>query len=609
MYFSSIVLSESQSNVRPKWLFGRDIHKIASRGIESQPNKEGDLMEKKAERWWDKLGKPQYGGEMVIRASRNLENFDPYFAEGLTSIYGGWMERLISDDWTLDPEIWDYKRAWHPSKYMKGQLAESWEFADPSTHVVHLRKGIHWQDIPPANGREFIADDVVFHFNRLYGKGGGFAKPSPFRTDIQFQDLISVTAADKYTVVFKWKTPNPEFIMGTLYGVQQAQCLANPDAVKKWGDVRDWHHAIGTGPFILKDFVSGSSATLVKNPNYWGHDERYPQNKLPYVDKIKYLIIPDEAEATAALCAGKIDIIHQISSVQAQAVHKTNPEILLISMPSAPTVTVQPRNDVAPFNDIRVRKAMQLAIDLPTIAKDYYHGLVDPYPSTLNANQYVKGWGFPYEEWPQDLKDEYAYNPTLAKKLLADAGYPNGFKTNVIASTEGDMDLLQIVKSYFAQVGIDMEIRPMETNAWRDFVSINHKHDQLVYRPYGPLGHTYAPLMGFARFRPPHNYWMVNDPICDAFYFKAIAANSEDKLKPILRDFNEYVARQHYVTSLLQMKSYSLCQPWIKGYNAQIHSVWMGDGGPSRLALYGARFWIDQKIKKSMGHQVSLETR
>ena len=78
--------------------------------------------------WWDKLGKPQYGGEIVIRASRNIENFDPYFSEGFTSIYGGWMERLVSDDWTLDPAVWDYTIAWHPSKYMKGQLAESWEF-------------------------------------------------------------------------------------------------------------------------------------------------------------------------------------------------------------------------------------------------------------------------------------------------------------------------------------------------------------------------------------------------------------------------------------------------------------------------------------------------
>ena len=64
--------------------------------------------------------------------------------------------------------------------------------------------------------------------------------------------------------------------------------IENPEAVKQWGDLTDWHHAIGTGPFILTDFVGGSSATLVKNPNYWGYDERYPQNQLPYVDSVKY---------------------------------------------------------------------------------------------------------------------------------------------------------------------------------------------------------------------------------------------------------------------------------------------------------------------------------
>ena len=139
---------------------------------------------------------------------------------------------------------------------MKGYLAESWEFTDPSTYVAHLRKGIHWQDIPPANGREFIADDVVFHFNRMYGLGGGFIKPSSLPASVNaFQYLISVTAIDKYTVVFKFKTQNPELIMSVLHGVTPMQGLENPEAVKKWGNLNDWHHAIGTGPFILKDFV------------------------------------------------------------------------------------------------------------------------------------------------------------------------------------------------------------------------------------------------------------------------------------------------------------------------------------------------------------------
>jgi len=555
-------------------------------------------------KWWDKLGKPQYGGKMTIRATRNIENFDPYFAEGLTSIYGGWMERLGADDWTLNPEVWDYRLPWHPSKYMKGLLAENWEFKDPSTYVVHLRKGIHWQNIPPANGREFVADDVVFHYNRILGLGGGFTKPSPFPELVQFQELESVIAVDKYTVIFKWKKLNPEIIMETLHGVMQRQCIENPEAVKKWGDLHDWHHAIGTGPFILKDFVSGSSATLIKDANYWGYDERYPENKLPYVDTIQYLIVPDDDEALAAMRAGKIDFIERVSFVQAQEMQKTNPEILQIRNPTTQAVTIQPRNDKAPFNDLRVRKAMQMTLDLPTIAKDYYKGLVDPYPSAVTSRYLSKvmpGWGFPYEDWPQDLKDEYAYNPVAARQLLADAGYPNGFKTNIVVDIASDMELFKIIKSSFAQIGIEMEVRPMESNACSAFVAAQ-KYDQLVYRQYGPLGHGYSPFLAITRFHTNYHILMVSDPVIDSFFPKAMTSTSEEELKQIMKDMNERVARQHFAISLLQPIEYALCQPWLKGYHGQIHSLWMGAGGPSRLGFYGARFWLDQNLKNSMGH-------
>ena len=105
----------------------------------------------------------------------------------------------------------------------------------------------------------------------------------------------------------------------------------------------------------------------------------------------------------------------------------------------------------------------------------------------------MKGWGFPHEEWPHDLKDEYNYDPAAARRLLAESGYPNGFKTNLVADTAGDMNLLKRVQSYLSQIGIDMEIRPMETNDWNDFV-IGRKHDQMVHHPAGHFGHTSSPL-------------------------------------------------------------------------------------------------------------------
>ena len=425
-------------------------------------------MEKKVA-WWDKLGKPQYGGEMVIRLNRKIVNLDPYNGIHLTQIHTAWMEKLFVDDWTIDPGIYDYRIAERPNQYVKGHLAETWEFKDPTTFVVHLRKGIRWQDIPPANGREFIADDVAFHFHRMYGLGSGYTKPSPARAHVAaFKELISVTAPDKYTVVFKWKTSNRQVIIDALQEIGTSLCIENPEVVKKWGNTLDWHHAVGTGPFILKDFAADSHATLVRNPDYWGHDERYPQNKLPYIDKLTLLIIPDQKTTLAEMCSGRIDVADQISPVLAQEIRKTNPEILQIAL-AYTAITIEPRHDKPPFNDVRVRRAMQIAIDLPGLAETYYKGTVEPYPSTLTSRR-LKGWGFPYEEWPQDLKNEYAYNPAVARKLLADAGYPDGFKTNIVANTTGDMQLLQIVKSYFADIGIDMEIRPMESTDWIQFV-------------------------------------------------------------------------------------------------------------------------------------------
>jgi peptide/nickel transport system substrate-binding protein len=162
---------------------------------------------------------------------------------------------------------------------------------------------------------------------------------------------------------------------------------------------------------------------------------------------------------------------------EAEEIRKTNPELLQVSGAAPDALTLDPRNDHAPFNDIRVRIAMQMAIDLPAIARNYYRGTCRPYPSSVTSF-YMKGWGWPYEEWPQELKDEYAYNPTKSRQLLAEAGYPNGFKTNVVTKTTADLGVLKIVQSYFAQVGIEMEIRVMDPASEAAFINA-HKHDQI----------------------------------------------------------------------------------------------------------------------------------
>ena len=554
--------------------------------------------------WWDSLGTPQYGGTIVLRSDKDFTNFDPYGNDSLPDIMEGYMERLFSDNWTVDPAIFDYSLGFRPNDYVAGLLAKSWEFSDPNTFVVHLRQGIHWQNIAPVNGREFTADDVVYHYDRLYGIGDGFTKVASYHTgDTAYAMLKSVTASDKYTVAFSSTTPNPEYVLEILQAAPGAfWSIEAPEAVKLWGDLSDWHHAIGTGAFILTDFVSNSSATLTKNPDYWGFDERYPKNKLPYADSIKVLIIPDISTALAGLRTGKIDVLDKNSVQNAQSMKKTNPEILQIGVVLSQAYTVDPRNDVAPFKDIRVRKAMQMAIDLPTIAKSYYSGTADPWPSALTSN-YLKGWGFSYDQWPQDLKDEYAYNPTAAKKLLSDAGYPNGFKTNIVADITGDVDLLQVVKSYFASVGIDMTIQTMDTTSWINYVQTGRKQDQLAQKSVGNLGLTFEPIKQLNRFKTTDstNWEMVNDPVFNDFYNKALAATTVNAFKQVITDANKYVVQQHFTISLLQPTLFGLYQPWLKGYRGQDRSI-SGGSGPNMLFYYGPRFSIDQNLKKTIGH-------
>jgi peptide/nickel transport system substrate-binding protein len=547
-----------------------------------------------ATHWWDKFGIPQYGGTITLRLDRDIVNFDPYYGSGM-SINAVFMEKLHTDDWTLDPTTFDYRIAFRPNTFVKAYVGTSWEITAPDTYVIHLRQGIHWQNIAPANGREFTADDVVYHFDREYALGGGFTKASTVASSASiFKNLKSVTATDKYTVTFVWNSTNPEVICENMATGGSDQFIENSDAVKQYGDVLDWHHAIGTGPFILKDFVSGSSATLVRNPDYWGYDERYPQNKLPYADGLKVLIMPDNATAMAAMRTGKVDVMSQVSRVNAASIQKTNPEIVQLSIPIGQANTIDPRNDTAPFNDIRVRKAMQMAINLQDIATNYYQGTAEAVPASMTSRYMKGGYGFPYEDWPQDLKDEYAYNPAAAKKLLADAGFPNGFNTSIVVDAAADQDLLQIVKAAFANIGITMDIQVMDSPSWIAFVRNNRKYTQIAMPSSGDLGFTYEPMRQLNRYLTGYmaNYNMVSDPVFDTYAPKAAASTSLTDIRQALRDANERVARQHYVISLLQPYTFELTQPWLKGYTGQNSAFWGGTNGPQLLGFYAARFWI-----------------
>jgi peptide/nickel transport system substrate-binding protein len=100
-----------------------------------------------------------------------------------------------------------------------------------------------------------------------------------------------------------------------------------PETVAKYGDMKDWQNAVGTGPFMLTDYVSGSSITFARNPDYWMKDPLHPQNQLPYVDGVKLLIIPDTSTALSALRTGKLDVMEAVVWDDTVSLKKTSPDL------------------------------------------------------------------------------------------------------------------------------------------------------------------------------------------------------------------------------------------------------------------------------------------
>jgi len=539
--------------------------------------------------WWDKFGTPQYGGTITVRNARiGGGSLDP--TAGMAGAGGMatncWLQGLAFFDWTLDRNIWSYPCGFTPIEYLKGLLIESWEQTSPDTIALKVRKEARWQNRAPVNGRNFKASDIKFNIER--------ALQSPMMAS-GFSAVKGVTVIDDLTAQVNLKQPG---VLGLYQVLGSMMGYIPPEWVDK-ADPTDPKMAVGTGPFMLVELVEGTSMRMVKNPDYWQNDERHPQNKLPYIDELVQLAIPDPATALAAMRTGKVDMwtdhMGAMTIEQGESLAKTNPEIVIFANPR-PAAILELRVDKPPFTDIRVRKALNMAIDRDAIIKVYYKGSKYAKPVGL-VSSVLTGFAVPYEDWPEDLKKEYSYNVAEARKLLTEAGYPNGFKTNCVAPADQDYKIAEVLKSYFKEIGVDMEIRVMERAAYSAFLSAG-MHDQMAFSD-GMGGLLWTPantlFRRVSRFAPQNNPCFTNDPVYDKMYDDWNSATTDSEFKRLSREMDLYALRQHWQVTVCNSHTPVACQPWIKGFSGEINV------DPSWAGATRARIWIDQNVKKSMG--------
>jgi ABC-type transport system substrate-binding protein len=495
---------------------------------------------------------------------------------------------LFFPDWTTNPDIYQIKTSWVDQEYAKGLLAESWEMTDPFTMTVHLRKGIHWQNKPPVNGREFTASDVKYNYDRLIGLGS-FDKGSPMYGGA-YSNVTEVVVIDDYTVAFKMNTSSISAPLQVLNGGSFAgwQALAPPEVAEQGLNTQWETAAVGTGPYLFKEFIDGVSLTFSRNPDYWGKDERYPQNQLPYIDTIKTLVIPDMSTTLAALRTGKIDMIafqmNYPSWQEVTSLKTTNPDIQVGWWP-VQGQTLDFRCDLEPFTDIRVRKALQMAIDLKTIAETYYGGTIDGTPCGL-VNPIDAAWRVPFEEWPAELQEEYSYNPERARELLTEAGYPDGFQTTGITSLRHDQELIQIMQAQLHDIGVDIQFEVMDHPI---MVSMAREGKEEGFISQITCGIAFGPLMALnGRVSPTMNISNMSknsDPIYDAMVEKVYQASSITEAQELCKEADMYVLGQHWGVTTFVQRANILWQKHVKGYSSEFLAL----GCP-----FYSRIWIDK---------------
>ena len=546
---------------------------------------------------------PKYGG--TIRPIMNFkpEGIDPYFrytAGGLIALVN---EKLGIGDWSFDRSVFGYNTLYLPVEVLTGQLAESWENPDPLTYVFKIRDDVFWHDKAPVNGRQLTAYDVAYSYNRLLGFDGGEPGQDLGIGQLPKMEWDSITAPDDSTVVFKLKAPFLEALK-TLAVSHHAYIVAR-EVVEQFGDIQDWRNVTGTGPYQLTDVVEGSSWTYTKIDDYWGFDEKFPDNRLPYADQIELLIVFDPATRLSLMRSGQAEYMgwgmgsHLSSVDQALSLQETNPELQFSTFSFRAETAFSFDNQIEPWNDIRVRRALNMAIDFDAISESYHQGWSDTTP-VGGFGRAVLGYAVPFEEWPEEIAQWYRFDPEAAEKLLDEAGLPRGadgvrFKTVYEHYEFFDLGYYQIAMDYLRQIGIDVEIQGV-TRA--EFIEKALNHTFLGLRNEIWAAEYPTPTGAIAAYWTK-NGWRpsnVNDPEFDEYYENALAATTIEEQKEWVRKADLRLIEQLWTIRGPIAPLFGVTQPWIKGYNGE------GDLGSMNRTDIFQYLWIDQDLKREMGH-------
>jgi peptide/nickel transport system substrate-binding protein len=500
--------------------------------------------------------KPQYGGVLRVAIAGDPPSLDMHQEQTflVTIPFSTVYNTLIQ----FDP---------HGFPNIIGDLAKSWTVSeDGMTWTFTLHQGVKFHD-----GSDLTSADVKASWDKIvFPPEGVVSQRKSF-----YQMIKSLEAPDRDTVVFRLHYPSASFL-------SMVAISANFIYAKKYldQDINYYKtHAMGSGPFKLKEFIRGSSIEMERNPNYW-------KKGLPYMDGIKYFMIKDDGARAKSIRSDRTDVeFRGFAPVEVEAIKNQMGDKVTVAYPGQPIQWGIAFNvDKKPFDDMRVRQAISLAIDRYDMAKtiapltglDTVGGAIPP--------------GAPWALSPEELQQLPGYgkdheaNLREAKRLLAEAGYPDGFKT-VLTNRSIKLPYIDMgvyLVSAWKKVGIEAEHKIEESATWsktrvnRDF--------ELLLDPYG----TFAiadPDEILVRFTTgaSNNHGRFSDPVIDKLFEQQKVELDEQKRIDLAKELQKQLINKGWWLPCLAWSRGEVRSAKIRNYepmpnhwmNRRLEDVWL----------------------------------
>ena len=481
-------------------------------------------------------GSPKPGGTLRILARLSPPNV-AYYGGGFGMLVLGApvYDQLASVD-ISDPSI-DYRA----SDKLLPRLAESWDLQpDGLAYTFHLRRNVRWHD-----GSPFTAQDVLATFDYVQNSKNAFPEKG------LVVSVDHVEAPDDFTVKVALKRRDADFLndlsrVTNGLRILPKRILENPDLIQQT--------MIGTGPFKVDSNDLSKATVYVRNPDYWEPGK-------PYMDSIIIRHKLDRSAESAAFAARQLEMIYPPDKNVLNATRATVPDLVYGSVVQDLASTYIPNMKREPFGDVRVRRAMHLAVDRQSLnqALSSGDGVINP-PGVWGLKE---GWAIP----PNELLTLPGFRPSKdediaqARQLLADAGR-SSFRTSVIFPRSYNTAPIigQVVAESWRKIGIQLDLQPMEDAAY--LAALNQGDYDIAYETNFNASPT-AQWRNHLTSRGSLNNHGVNDPDLDRMIDEQAQELDVAKRKQIWLDLQRALLDKLYIIPMVDQANYAAWQPWV----------------------------------------------